>query len=102
MQPDLKKMASDYFDQFYDGINGDWLDDPVYVKGYYLLKPYITGLISQCRKVNKTSFKHPVTFKEILRNRKFNTNAEFYGKLTKAKNLMRSLNLYFLKRIFFY
>ena len=29
MPSDLKMIASDYFEQFYDGINGEWLDDPV-------------------------------------------------------------------------
>lgn len=94
-------MVSDYFDQVYDGFMQDWLEDPVYVKGYYISKSYITGLISQCRKVNETIFIHPITFKEIHIARKFSTNAEFYGKLVKAKDLMRSLNLHFLKRILF-
>ena len=29
LEPDVREMTKDYFDQLYDAINDDWMDDPV-------------------------------------------------------------------------
>ena len=86
---DLNTMATEYYIQFYCVHMFDWIEDPVYVKGYYYSKSIITGMINEAKRVRKSYFINPITFKQIPIARKYNTHAEFSQKLFKSKELTK-------------
>lgn len=100
INPEVGKIAYDYFYKFHCSILRDWLNDPVKLGDHYFSKSGLQGMCDRAREQNKTYFWHPIAHSvEVSINRRFQVDLKYSNLVHKAQELCNKMNFKWVTRV---
>ena len=100
INPEVGRIAYDYFYKFHCPIRQDWLKNPVKLGQHYFSKSGIQGMCNRAKEQNMSYFWHPIDHKvEVPINRRFTVDLEYSNLVHKAQELCNQMNFRWITKV---